>query len=325
MAFVLRAPVGGFIETDLRCLKEIAEVELLEYEGSSNFRYLLRSWSAARRCDCVYVFFGSEHGLFPVLCFRARRRRVLLVPAGYDYANVPEKRYGLAARHMGWLPKLLGRLASVALPISKQTMWEFLELVPSAAPVTYLAYLALEPDRWTDPVVGRDLDLAVTVGFVDDEAWTRKGVDRFVQAAAEDPHRRYVLAGEVSRHIKERLSAEAPPNLTVTGRLSHDELRRLLWSAGIYVQLSWHETFGVAMAEAMLCGCVPVISSSVALGEVAGRWAVRPVDSETDAAAIGRAANLGQALDRTAMREDMARRFSVSARQAILDKAVGGG
>jgi len=39
----------------------------------------------------------------------------------------------------------------------------------------------------------------------------------------------------------------------------------------VYAQLSFHEGFGVAVAEAMLCECIPVLSTKGALPEVGGK------------------------------------------------------
>lgn len=327
VAFVDRDPPSGFMQVDRRCLEQEFAVDHLVYPERITPAFVVACARAARRCDVVYVFFASEHGLVPALLFKALRRRFVLVPAGYDYANVPERRYGLAARGLGWLPRLLGHLCDVALPISRQTMWEFLALVPQAAPRTYLAYLAVDPAEWEDPGIERDPELVVTVGYIDEEGWSRKGIDRFVEAARNDPTRRYVLAGRIVDSVAQRLDADAPVNLERPGPLAHDDLRRLYWSAGVYAQLSWHETFGVAMAEAMLCGCTPVIRSSPALHEVAGPWAVTvgaTDPSETDEQAIERAVLAGVDLDRSAMRADLSARFSLGERRRTLARAVRG-
>ena len=322
VAFVDREPPSGFMAIDRRCLATHARVEHLVYPGTITPRFVLACVRAAARNDVVYAFFASEHALVPALVFKAAGRRFLLVPAGYDYANVPERGYGLAARGRGWLPRLLGRLCDAARPISKQTLWEFLDLVPSAAPRTALGYLAVDPTAWSDPGVDRDLQTVVTLGYIDEEAWSRKGIDRFVAAATADPARRYVLAGRITPEVAARIDAIDPPNLERPGRLGHDELRELFWGAGVYAQLSWHETFGVAMAEAMLCGCVPLMHSSMALHEVAGDWAVSVEDGESDAAAVGRAVAAAARLDRARMRRDIAERFSLERREALLATAV---
>lgn len=324
VAFVDRDPPSGFMAIDRRCLEPSFDVVRLVYPGRPTPRFVLQTLRAAWRCDAVYAFFASEHALVPALVFKALGRRFVLAPAGYDYADVPERRYGLAARGLGWLPRLLGRLADVCLPISWQTTWELLTLVPSAAPRTRLGHLAVDPDEWVDPGVERDPDLVVTVGYVDAEAWSRKGIDRFVEAARSDPARRYVLAGRIAPDVAVTLDRLAPANLERPGRLEHDALRRLLWSAGVYAQLSWHETFGVAMAEAMLCGCVPVMRSSPALHEVAGPWAVTAAADETDADAVRRAASVARGVDRAEMRADVAARFSLEARRQLLADAITG-
>lgn len=324
VAFVDRDPPSGFMAIDKRCLEPEFEVVRLVYPGRPTPRFIIETFMAALRCRALYAFFASEHALIPALVFKLLRRRFVLVPAGYDYADLPERRYGLAARGRGWLPRLLGRLADVCLPISRQTMWEFLALVPSAAPRTHLGYLAVDPDEWIDPGVDRDPELVVTVGYIDYEAWSRKGIDRFVQAARDDPERRYVLAGRLAPEVDAILDAWAPPNLERPGRLDHEDLRRLFWSAGVYAQLSWHETFGVAMAEAMLCGCVPVMRTSPALHEVAGSWAVTAGPDETDAKAITRAAKHARAIVATEIRQDVAERFAIEKRRRLLCDALAG-
>lgn len=329
IVFVDRDPPSGFMATDLELLQSTARVERIVYPGRPTPSWIVQSIRAVRRNDVVYAFFASEQALVPALVAAVLRRRFLLIPGGYDYANVPEHRYGLAARGLGWLPRLLGRLCTVALPISDQSMWEFVVQVPSAAPRTARAYLAVDPATWPDPGVERDPDQVVTVGYVDEEAWSRKGIDRFVEAARQDPGRRYVLAGRLVESVARRIDADRPPNLSCPGRLEHDDLRRLLWGSGVYAQLSWHETFGVAMAEAMLCGCVPVVRASAALHEVAGPWAVvaEGEPAAADVEAIDRAAGIARgssSAERRAMADDIAARFSAARRvQALADAAAG--
>jgi glycosyltransferase involved in cell wall biosynthesis len=55
-----------------------------------------------------------------------------------------------------------------------------------------------------------------------------------------------------------------------TGWLSDDELIDLYRRARVYVQASRHEGFGLAVAEAMLAGCIPVVVNATAMPEVVG-------------------------------------------------------
>jgi glycosyltransferase involved in cell wall biosynthesis len=323
--FVDRDPPSGFMRIDRRCLERSFDVRPLVYPGRLSARFVLDAFRAVAAADTTYAFFGSEHALVPAVAARLLRKRFVLVPAGYDYACLPERGYGLAARGRGWLPKLVGRLSHVALPISEQIRWEFLALVPSAAGRTTVAYLAVDPAEWADPGVERDPDLVVTVGGVPDEqTWGRKGLDRFVDAARRDPDRTYAWAGAIDDEVAARVLVDLPPNLRCLGRLDHDELVALLWSAGVYAQLSWHETFGVAVAEAMLCGGVPVVSTSPALNEVVAGHGEVAADPADDVAAIARAAARGRTTDRAALRRYVATRFSLDARASQLRDAVNG-
>lgn len=322
VAWVQHEHPSTFTELDRRLLGDTFEIEPLPYPGRITMRWCWQSFRAVRRADAVYAFFASEHAAVPFAIGRLLRRRLILVPAGYDYAYLPERRYGLRANRRGWLPWLLGSWADVALPISEQTRSEFLDLVPLAAGRTELAYLPVDPAEWLSPEVDRLPDRAVTFGYIDEEAFGRKGIDRFVALARADPEREYVLGGTIAPEVLARIGRERPPNLKLTGFLSHEELRRLLWSSSVYIQLSWHETFGVAMAEAMLCGCVPLISESPALNEVAGRWAVVSADPSEDCSRVNDAFERARTMSRADMVEDVARRFSLDQRRAQLSRAI---
>jgi glycosyltransferase involved in cell wall biosynthesis len=62
----------------------------------------------------------------------------------------------------------------------------------------------------------------------------------------------------------------AGPNVKFTGYLRHEVLLPHYQKAKVYCQLSTHESFGVALAEAMSCSCVPVVTRKYALPEVVG-------------------------------------------------------
>ena len=92
----------------------------------------------------------------------------------------------------------------------------------------------------------------------------------FVQAASLVPDVEFVVAGKWMDGSVEALRAVAPGNVTLTGWLEREELDALYRRASVYVQASRHEGFGLSVAEAMLAGCIPVVSSAGALPEVVG-------------------------------------------------------
>ena len=56
----------------------------------------------------------------------------------------------------------------------------------------------------------------------------------------------------------------------IEGPVAYETLLAYYHKASAYCQLSMDETFGVATAEAMSCGCIPVVSQVPSLEEVTG-------------------------------------------------------
>ena len=127
----------------------------------------------------------------------------------------------------------------------------------------------------------------ITVGIVDATNLDRKGIRVFVQAAAEVPEVDFVVAGKIVGEAGAALERIATPNVRLTGWLEHEELESLLRRARVYVQASRHEGFGVAVAEAMLARCVPVVTRAGALPEVVGDTGILLDDGSPRAVALG--------------------------------------
>jgi glycosyltransferase involved in cell wall biosynthesis len=96
----------------------------------------------------------------------------------------------------------------------------------------------------------------------------------------------------------------------------------------VYVQASRHEGFGLAVAEAMLAGCVPVVVNATAMPEVVGDAGVL-IDSQQPrevAEGVRRALNLGPDAARRARQRILTAFPMESRREGILrvvDEALG--
>jgi glycosyltransferase involved in cell wall biosynthesis len=111
---------------------------------------------------------------------------------------------------------------------------------------------------------------ALTVGAINHTTLVQKGQIPFVDAARLLPDVRFTFAGKWLDRSVEELRARAGDNVRFTGWLSDDELQAAYRRAAVYVQASRHEGFGLAVAEAMLAGCVPVVMNVTAMPEVVG-------------------------------------------------------
>ena len=93
----------------------------------------------------------------------------------------------------------------------------------------------------------------------------------------------------------------------------------------MYVQVSAHEGFGVAVAESMLCGCIPVVTPRYALPEVVGDcgFYVPYGDEKATAEAIKKALDAPDELGKKA-RERIKKLFSMERREKELVDLIEG-
>ena len=114
--------------------------------------------------------------------------------------------------------------------------------------------------------------MVVTVGTASEATWRLKGLDVFARCSRLVPDARFVIVGPCpDSAIGRRLRELGGTNLELTERrLSEDEVARVFQRARVAVQLSVRESFGLALAEAMAAGCIPVATRRGFLPDVVG-------------------------------------------------------
>jgi glycosyltransferase involved in cell wall biosynthesis len=323
-------PLTPFMVEDLAILRARYEVEVLSLfpHRWAHLEALASPevWRAVRRNDAVFAWFGSSA---PVLLVAAALRRpATVVAGGSDVVYVPEIDYGLDPRDRArYALHLLGyRAARSILLFSEHSRQEFVRLPGMAALDARLSYLGVDTERFTPgPARG---DHVLTVSYVSDKLLRRKGVYTLIEAARLTPEIEYRIAGMVSDEGAARaLVAASPPNVRFLGYQTPAGLVAEMQAAKVYAQLSYHEGFGVAVAEAMACGCVPVTTDRGSLPEVAGaRQGIGycvPVEDPAAAAAAFRAAVADPDPARGARaREHIRASFAPAARAASVIGAI---
>jgi glycosyltransferase involved in cell wall biosynthesis len=90
-----------------------------------------------------------------------------------------------------------------------------------------------------------------------------KGGPLIVSAAKKFPEITFIVVG-----MNKEDDDNIPENLRFVGRKTPEELKVIYSESQFYMQLSNFEGFGVSLCEAMLCGCIPVVSSVNILPEI---------------------------------------------------------
>ncbi len=332
-----------FVEQDLATLGESCRVDVLLREELPARRQ--RLWAvfrrlATRRYHLLFIWFAEPYDT-PYLLLLARLLGVpsAVVVGGYELAALPDLGYGALASRGGRLQvRLALRLADALLPTSELLAAEArdlgrrdgrgLEMIP---PGIDCDFFRPEPP----PPAGPRERLVVTVATLGEPAWRVKGLDVFAACSRLLPDVRFVILGpgagpgagaEVAAEVSARLRELGGDNLSIDGRrLAPAELRAWYRRAAVYAQLSARESFGIATAEAMACGCVPVATAVGGLPQVVGDTGILVPPGEPRAAARAIAQALAQAADRgpaLAARRRIESSFGAPRRRAALAGVV---
>ena len=251
-----------FVRDDLATLRTRYEVNAIRCSSRISFRTLLRP---LRSSDLSFSWFALGYAARAVLLGKVLGRPSIVIAGGWDVLGMPEIGYGAARSLRGRLrARLAVRNADLLLAFSEFSRDTIRTLAGREA---HLVYLGVDCDRFRP---GKKEDLVVSVGNITEQNLKRKGMEAFVQAAAHLPGARFILAGRQDPAAITTLRRLAPPNVEFPGFLPETELLDLLSRAKVYVQASYNEGFGLAVAEAMSSGCVPVVTDRGSLPEVVG-------------------------------------------------------
>jgi glycosyltransferase involved in cell wall biosynthesis len=223
------------------------------------------------KARAVFSYFVcEEYTPYMALLLRMLGRGLMIATGGTDSTYVEDIEFGaLGSRINRWKFALTMRLADSVLPFSDSARSDILKYGKPRRMRT--AYMSVDSDRFTmgpSRRPRRALTVALSLHRV---ALLQKGIAPFVQAAELVPDVEFIVLGSCVDDAARALRETAPPNVRfVDGFLGVDEYVALLQSAAVYVQASGHEGFGVALAEAMACGCVPVVVDRYSMPEVVG-------------------------------------------------------
>ena len=318
----LHQKLMSFVHRDLELLRR--NYDVTEMMTSGNCLDLPRLASLVRQCDVVFCWFGKLHAFWAILFAKLFGRKTVVVAGGDDVAGEKKLGYGLFAhpvkRYFGFF---IFRYADLVLAVSEYNRKEAIFNAKVRPEKVSLLYHGFEKDIF-HPVEGiRKEATAVTVGRITNETIVKKGIKLFVESARYNRKIRFIVIGPAEEEPLSVLRKAASANVEFTGPLYGNHLIEALSSAKVYVQISSHESFGCSVAEAMLCGCIPVVSRRAALPEVIGNsgFFVDELLPEALAAKISAAMAAPGEFGKMARRRIVGR-FPVEAREAGLIEAI---
>ncbi|NER16241.1 glycosyltransferase [Spongiivirga citrea] len=208
--------------------------------------------------DFVFCWFADYHGFWPLFFAKLYGKQSYLVIGGFDADKNPEFNYG--AHIKPWRSYFIRKIALLAkkvLPVSQYTaaltQENLGEKVFNKSEVIYNG-VAVES------IIEVESERAgfITIYKVEDLRRLKiKGADFLVEVAKAFPDEHFMVVGPFGRAAQYLKSFELE-NLEILPPTNHNELLKLLQTKKHYLQFSYIESFGIALVEGILSGCIPI-------------------------------------------------------------------
>ena len=264
-----------FIQTEIKLLSDDYEIISINQNWTNKFllplnllHQLIFLLFNIRKVNTILVSFGGYWSYFPALVGKLFNKKVVIVVHGTDCVSFPEINYGnLRKPLMRWFTKRSYQLSDVILPVSESLVYtENNYYSDKTFQFGYSHHLkniktpnkvipnGLIIEDWKAGSHNKIEKTFITV--MTSDQFERKGAHLIVETANKLLNCTFYFAGADNIKGIEIL----PENIIFLGRLTPEQLKNHYSKTQFYLQLSNFEGFGVAICEAMLCNCIPIVS-----------------------------------------------------------------
>ncbi len=226
-----------------------------------------------KKTQALICHFAGYSSILPVLFSRVFKKPCFIIVAGNDGSKFDSFNYGNFTR------KLLGSAtcfslskATHILPVHESLYFQNYDYYEGGAP--YQGYSVFCPNsvnipftpvyygynndffKPLDEISRRPLSFLTIGNLSETYSFKRKGYDLVIELGRKMPEIQISLVG-----WDEKTSIDVPDNVKLLPYMSQNELLKVFSEHQYYFQLSIMEGFPNALAEAMLCGCIPIGSN----------------------------------------------------------------
>lgn len=231
------------------------------------------------KCKLVVCQFAGYHSYIPFLIFRAFGKKCLLIAGGTDCVSFPSISYGnFNKKYLKWFTKKTYNLATAISPVDETLIRYYYTYQDNDFPeqgyryhvknikaFDRVIYNGYDSKKFCIKSANRPANSFITVAS---DLSTRfgaklKGIDLILEVAGELPDCTFTIIGG-----KRLSNVYIPDNVLLVNNVSNDQLIDFYNANRYYLQLSMSEGFPNALCEAMLCGCVPIVTNVGAMPKI---------------------------------------------------------
>lgn len=256
-----------FVQDDIKILKKKYSVEVFKW---NNILDTPKLFIAIKRNDLIYMWFEYYYAGITTFLSKILNRKTILVAAGAITLN-----YGWEKRNKKFLVKLItypltkyaAKYATHIFAVSEYKKKGILNHIKKR-PICVVPN-GINVDFYKPS--GKKEDIISTTCFINDTNIKVKGLITFIKAAKHFPKLKFIVIGNGPKENIDDLKKIASSNVSFVEPKNQKDIRKYLQKSKYYAQLSLFESFGCALAEAMLCNCIPIVTDTCSLPEVAGK------------------------------------------------------
>jgi glycosyltransferase involved in cell wall biosynthesis len=203
---------------------------------------------------------------------------------GTECNNFPEYHYGFKMRPwLFWFSQKSMAMATRLLPVSeslieqdytyasttytKQGIRAFYPDIVTPATVIYNGVLPEDFNLIPSAVHNPGSFITVSIGIDERNRRMLKGLDFVCELAEQFPDNAFTFVGG-----NQDPSFQLPSNIRLIPHMPNEELQSIYNQHQFYLQLSVSEGFGISVVEAMMCGCIPIVSAVGILPGIVGPY-----------------------------------------------------
>jgi glycosyltransferase involved in cell wall biosynthesis len=239
----------SFVHKDIKMLSNDHEVTPLFYKKEKN-----RLKKEVKKNDLIISRFASKHSIKTFGYAKKYNKKTMVIVGGFDASDI--KGYGLFSSPIKRrLASYIYNKADLIVPVDESLQDVIVKYLPHLE--KRITVIPSGYDSTYFKPKGKKKNQVLSVCYVDETNWWRKGIKTLVGVAKEMPDVKFIVVGKVSEDVKEKVSS-TPENITFTGWITDEELLQKYQESKVIALLSKYEGLPNVLCEAMLCECIPV-------------------------------------------------------------------